>query len=73
MRAVRLASALMATLAAAGLAGGSLTPAPSPRSPGRRSPRARQAEGAQPARFRKIGVLLPDTTTSPRYTEFDAP
>jgi D-xylose transport system substrate-binding protein len=21
----------------------------------------------------KIGVLLPDTTTSPRYTEFDAP
>ena len=90
-RAGRLASALVAALAAAGLAGGGLTGCgrpPAPRSA------AAQGEVIPPVpaeaftrgfsamrRLRalsqlgagKIGVLLPDTTTSPRYTEFDAP
>jgi hypothetical protein len=41
MMAARLASALMATLAAAGLAGGGLTACARPPEPGRRPPRAR--------------------------------
>ncbi len=90
-RAGRLASALLATLAAAGLAAGSLTGCgrpPAPRSAAaedevipsvsagsfttdfsvmrRLRPLSRLGTG-------KVGVLLPDTTTSPRYTEFDAP
>ena len=90
-RAGRLASALMATLAAAGLAGGALAGCERPP-----PPRSAAAQGeAIPSvdagafttgfsmmrRLRavtrlgtgKIGVLLPDTTTSPRYAEFDAP
>jgi D-xylose transport system substrate-binding protein len=90
-RARRLASALTATLAAAGLAGGALAGCERPPPP--RSAAAQGeaipsvATGAFTTGFTmmrrlravtrlgtgKVGVLLPDTTTSPRYAEFDAP
>jgi D-xylose transport system substrate-binding protein len=90
-RAGRLASALMATLAAAALASGSLAGCERPPAP--RSAAAQGevipsvAAGAFTTGFSlmrrlkavtrlgtgKVGVLLPDTTTSPRYAEFDAP
>ena len=87
----RLASALMAALAAAGLAGGGLTGCgrpPAPRSAaaqGEVIPSVsagafttgfsvmRRLEALSRLGTGKVGVLLPDTTTSPRYTEFDAP
>ena len=90
-RAGRLVSALMAALAAAGLASGSLAGCERPPAP--RSAAAQGevipsvAAGAFTTGFTvmrrlkavtrlgtgKVGVLLPDTTTSPRYAEFDAP
>jgi D-xylose transport system substrate-binding protein len=92
MMAARLASALMATLAAAGLGGGSLAACARP--PEQRSAAAqgkvmpsvsaesfttgfsmmRRLKALSQLSTGKIGVLLlPGTTTSPRYTEFDAP
>jgi D-xylose transport system substrate-binding protein len=91
MTAARLASVLMATLAAAGLAGGGLTACARPPEPRSAAARGQVMPSVSAGSFStgfsvmrrlkalgrigtgKIGVLLPDTTTSPRYTEFDAP
>jgi D-xylose transport system substrate-binding protein len=91
MTAARLASVLMATLAAAGLAGGGLTACARPPEPRSAAVRGQVMPSVSAGSFStgfsvmrrlkalgrigtgKIGVLLPDTTTSPRYTEFDAP
>jgi D-xylose transport system substrate-binding protein len=91
MTAARLASVLMATLAAAGLAGGGLTACARPPEPRSAAAQGQMMPSVSAGSFStgfsvmrrlkalgrigtgKIGVLLPDTTTSPRYTEFDAP
>jgi D-xylose transport system substrate-binding protein len=91
MTAARLASVLMATLAAAGLAGGGLTACAQPPEPRSAAAQGQVMPSVSAGSFStgfsvmrrlkalgrigtgKIGVLLPDTTTSPRYTEFDAP
>jgi D-xylose transport system substrate-binding protein len=96
MRTQRQASALTATLAAAGLAGAVLaggglagcTRPPAPRSAAAQgevipsvAARSFTTDFSVMHRLRtlsrlgtgKIGVLLPDTMTSPRYSEFDAP
>ncbi|MCW2911694.1 MAG: hypothetical protein JWL68_6483 [Actinomycetia bacterium] len=91
MTAARLASVLMATLAAAGLAGGGLTACARPPEPPSAAAQGQVMPSVSAGSFStgfsvmrrlkalgrigtgKIGVLLPDTTTSPRYTEFDAP
>ena len=90
-RAGRLACALMAALAAAGLASGGLTGCGRPPVPRSAAVQGEVAPAVSAGTFTtgfsvmgrlkalsqlgtgKIGVLLPDTTTSPRYTEFDAP
>ncbi|HTT54017.1 MAG TPA: substrate-binding domain-containing protein [Streptosporangiaceae bacterium] len=83
----RIASGLLAAVAAAaGLtACGKPGPARSAAAPGSVIPAVsaasftdsfsvmRKLAGLAPLGTGKIGVLLPDTTTSPRYTEFDAP
>jgi D-xylose transport system substrate-binding protein len=91
MTAARLASVLMATLAAAALAGGGLTACARPPEPRSAAAQGQVMPSVSAGSFStgfsvmrrlkalgrigtgKIGVLLPDTTTSPRYTEFDAP
>jgi D-xylose transport system substrate-binding protein len=85
-QAARLASLLVATLAAAGLAGcgkpaaprsaaalGEVTSSVSAGSFTTDFSLMRTLKGLAHRGIGKIGVLLPDTTTSPRYTEFDAP
>ncbi|HEY2130547.1 MAG TPA: substrate-binding domain-containing protein [Streptosporangiaceae bacterium] len=83
----RLASGLLAAIAAAaGLTGcgkpvqsrsaaalGSAVPAVSAASFSNDFSVMRKLAGLSRIGTGKIGVLLPDTTTSPRYTEFDAP
>jgi len=81
----------MATLAAAGLAGGGVTGCARPAAPRSAAAQGEVIPSVSAGSFAtgfsvmrklkalshlgtgKIGVLLPDTTTSPRYTEFDAP
>jgi D-xylose transport system substrate-binding protein len=87
----RLASALMAALAAAGLAGGGLTGCSRPSAARSAAAQGEVIPSVSAGSFTtdfslmrrlrllsrlgtgKIGVLLPDTMTSPRYSEFDAP
>ena len=87
----RLASALMAALAAAGLASGGLSGCGRPPAPRSAAAQGEVVPSVSAGAFTtgfsvmrrlealgrlgtgKVGVLLPDTTTSPRYTEFDAP
>jgi D-xylose transport system substrate-binding protein len=78
---------LLATVAAAGLAAGcgqaapagpaasvgTVIPAVAAGDFGTSFSALRRLRGLAALGSGKIGVLLPDTTTSPRYTEFDAP